>query len=75
MTLPLEWFRAEASRQRLPLDDEDLRAIAAFVNEARAALDMHRPRDTEGLEPASWPHASEEGGEAVSRARPEASSP
>jgi len=51
MTLPLEWFRAEALRQGLPLDQEDLQAIATFVNEAREALDRHRPRETEGLEP------------------------
>ncbi len=65
MTLSLEWFRAEASRQRLPLDEEDLRAIAEFVNRARAALDAHRPRDTEGLEPRSLSHSSDEGGDAA----------
>jgi len=55
MTLPLEWFHAEALRQGLPLDQEDLQAIAAFVNKARAALDRHRPRETEGLEPTGPP--------------------
>ena len=60
MTLPLEWFRAEALRQQLPLDDEDLEAIAAFVNGARAALDMHRPRETEGLEPTGHPCSCDE---------------
>jgi len=68
MTLPLAWFRAEASRQRLPLDEEDLRAIAEFVNEAREALDVHRPRDTDGLEPSSLPHSRDEGGDAAGRA-------
>ena len=60
MTLPLDWFRAEASRQRLPLDEEDLQAIAEFVNKARKALDVHRPRDTEGLEPSSQPYSRDE---------------
>jgi hypothetical protein len=57
VTLPLEWFRAEAARQGLPLDEEDLQAIAGFVNDARAALDVHRPRETEGLEPSSLPQS------------------
>jgi hypothetical protein len=61
MTLSLEWFRAEALRQELPLDEEDLEAIAAFVNGARAALDLHRPRETEGLEPTGPPCACDEG--------------
>ena len=64
MTLPLEWFRAEALRQQLPLDEEDLAAIRAFVNEARAALDIHRPRATEGLEPTGHPCSNDEGREA-----------
>src|SRR5262249_52409703 len=67
MTLPLEWFHAEALRQGLPLDRQDLQAIAAFVNEAREALDRHRPRETEGLEPTGQPtdedHSASDGGE------------
>jgi hypothetical protein len=59
MTLPLQWFRDEASRLQLPLDEEDVRAIAAFVNDAREALDHHRPRDPEGLEPSLLPSTDE----------------
>ena len=63
MILPLEWFRAEALRQELPLDEADLKAIAAFVNGARTALDTNRPHQTEGLEPTG-PSCSCEGQDA-----------
>ena len=70
MTLSREWFRAEAFRQQLPLDDEDLEAIAAFVNGARAALDVHRPRETDGLEPTGHPGSGDEDRDAPLSGRP-----
>ncbi|MBI4277066.1 MAG: hypothetical protein HY660_01310 [Armatimonadetes bacterium] len=51
MSVTLEWLRAEAARQGLPLDDEDLRAIRDLLEKTKSALAVVRPADTENLLP------------------------
>jgi hypothetical protein len=48
----LDWLRAEAARQGLPLTDDDLVVIRDKVNRVRAALADCRWPELEGLEPA-----------------------
>ena len=49
--MSLEWLRAEATAQGLPLTDEDLETIRDQVEKNKTALAAVRPQQTHGLEP------------------------
>ena len=51
-SVELNWLRAEAAHQGLPLTDDDLRAIQQLLERTKAALAAARPEDTDRLEPA-----------------------
>lgn len=51
MSDPEAWIRRESARLGLPLDDDDIRVVARFVEDDAAALAALRSASTTELEP------------------------